>query len=548
MNLGDIDIKSILLRGNYVTEQDLTTAAQYAESHHSTLLEYLFSQGVLTKDLVGQAVAEAFGVTYADLNTNIPAPEQILKIPEGIATKLRVVLASEDANKVVVTTDNPAQKGLVETLAQFFPGKTLTLAYSLPEDVESLFINYRKPLVTRFAQIIAKSKRVAPDIITEIFEDALVFRASDIHIEPHESDVVVRFRIDGLLHESGRIPGEYYENILNRIKVQAKLRTDEHVVPQDGALQYKRNDGEHVDMRISIVPTLDGEKVVIRLLSQYIRSFGLTDLGLSQADHNVLLEAAKKPYGMILVTGPTGSGKTTTLYALLNIINRPELNATTIEDPIEYKIATINQIQVNEKTNLTFARGLRSILRQDPNLILVGEIRDQETAEIAVNAALTGHLLFSTFHANDAATAIPRLLDIGIEPFIISSTLELVVAQRLVRKLCESCRYSMTVERDVLQRFLPNATRFFPDPSTTLYASRGCKSCHQSGYLGRVAAFELLPISKDLKELILKHPTSEQIWEMARTHGAHSMFEDGIEKVKNGVTTIEELLRVVPAE
>jgi type II secretory ATPase GspE/PulE/Tfp pilus assembly ATPase PilB-like protein len=297
-------------------------------------------------------------------------------------------------------------------------------------------------------------------------------------------------------------------------------------------------------MRVSIVPTINGEKIVIRLLSQYVSGFALDDIGLSAHDQKLINEAGKKPFGMILVTGPTGSGKSTTLYSLLKSINKPEINITTIEDPVEYRIAGVNQIQVNLQTDLTFARGLRSIVRQDPDIILVGEIRDKETAEISVNAALTGHLLLSTFHANDAASTIPRLLDMGLEPFLLASTLELIIAQRLVRKICSHCRYSETVQVSDLKNKLMYPDKYFDKDKVSLYKGKGCPACGGTGYSGRIAIFEFIKVSAEVEDLVAKHPSATQIWEVAKQNGSRSLFEDGMDKVKNGVTTLEELKRV----
>jgi type II secretory ATPase GspE/PulE/Tfp pilus assembly ATPase PilB-like protein len=298
-------------------------------------------------------------------------------------------------------------------------------------------------------------------------------------------------------------------------------------------------------MRISILPTLNGEKVVIRLLSQYVRSFSFNDLGLSQHDQELLMKAINKPFGMILVTGPTGSGKTTSLYALLKLLNSPDVNITTIEDPVEYKMPGINQIQVNSQTNLTFAKGLRSIVRQDPDIILVGEIRDQETAETAVNAALTGHLLLSTFHANDAATAVPRLLDMDIEPFLLSSTLEVLIAQRLVRKICDQCRFSTSLSKEEVKKTIPaDVQKYFTGKHIVLYQGKGCASCGNTGFRGRTAIYEFIEVTPEIQELILQNPSTAQIWKIARKQGSVTLFEDGIEKVKNGITTLEELLRM----
>ncbi len=535
-------IREILVQGNYVSAEDMKAADTAVQKTDLNYVDYFLSQGLLNKDLVGQAIAEYYQVPYADLNSNIPSAEQVKKIPEEIAKNFRVVLFKEMDQECIVTSDVPNKEGLKAAIEQVLQ-KQVTINYSLSEDIKEQFKHYRKALATRFSEIIKKKKRVAPEIIEEIFEDALTFRASDVHFEPQEKEVVIRFRIDGVLFEAGRIPKEYYENILNRIKVQGQLRIDEHLSAQDGAIRYTKN-GKDIDMRISIAPTLNGEKISVRLLAHYVRSFTLGDLGLSEANQKLLAAAAKKPFGMILVTGPTGSGKSTTLYALIKILNNSEVNITTIEDPAEYKIAGINQIQVNTQTNLTFARGLRSIVRQDPDIILVGEIRDEETAEIAVNAALTGHLLFSTFHANDAATTIPRLLDMNIEPFLLASTLEVVVAQRLVRTLCQTCRYSTAVQQEEIEKIIPNAKKYFPEQSATLYKSKGCNNCGHSGFTGRTAIFEFIEVTPEMQELILQNPSTQQIWELAQKQGARSLFEDGIEKVKKGVTTLEELTRV----
>jgi type II secretory ATPase GspE/PulE/Tfp pilus assembly ATPase PilB-like protein len=402
----------------------------------------------------------------------------------------------------------------------------------------------RPTLATRFQAIIEQQGKVAPEILNEIINDAIELRASDIHFEPQEKEVMVRFRVDGVMHEAGRIPREYYEGVLNRIKIEGNMRIDEHYAAQDGAIRYAGH-REPIDIRISIVPLVDGEKVCMRLLSAYVRSITLTDLGFSDEHRRVLEEAAIKPFGMILTVGPTGSGKSTTLYALLKMRNHPDVNISTIEDPVEYKIPGINHIQVNAKTNLTFANGLRALVRQDPDICLVGEIRDGETADISVNAALTGHLLFSTLHANDAATSIPRLLEMGVEPFLLASTLEVVVAQRLMRRLCPHCRYSYPVVAEDVRKVTPSAARFFDETTPTLlYRGKGCDSCGGTGYRGRIGIHEVMVITPELELLIAKRATSTDIVVLARQQGMKMLFEDGFEKVRRGVTSLEELLRV----
>jgi len=544
MKFDDNTIKNILLKGNYITEEDVKNAEDFSKTHHVSFVEYLLQENLITRDLMGQATAESFKVPYADLHSKPPTPERVQKIPEDIAKKYHAVIFSEEKDKIVIATDAPDDKDLVPELTKLFADKKLSVTYSPTADINAAFVHYKKPLETRFSKIIEKKGRIAPELLEEIFDDALVFHASDIHFEPQGKIILVRFRVDGVLHEAGRIPKEYYENILNRIKVQSGMRIDEHFSAQDGSLQYMKG-ATVVDLRTSIVPTVLGEKVVLRVLSAYVEGFSLGDLGLSPQHQTILEQAAAKPFGMILVVGPTGSGKTTTLYALLKLVNNPDVNITTIEDPVEYKVVGVNQIQTNGETNLTFAKGLRSIVRQDPDIILVGEIRDNETAEIAVNAALTGHLLYSTFHANDAATAIPRLLDMGIEPFLLASTLEIVIAQRLVRKICDHCKHSVIKSpKDFKTPQLRATLPYFEQKNITLYEGKKCEVCGHTGYKGRTAIFEFIPITPEMQNLMLHSPSTQEIWQLARKEGSKTLFEDGILKVKAGITTLEELLRV----
>lgn len=534
-------LREALIAGNYLTEAEVLSAER--EAGNIPLERYVVERGIIHKDLLGQAMAELLRVPYADLNSNQPAKERVLKIPESAARTYRAVLFKEARGESgpIVATDDPKREGLPQALEMLL-GKGVTIAYSLSEDIDTALLQYSQPLETRFQKIIESSDRVAPEIVDEIFSEALSLRASDIHFEPRAKEVVVRFRIDGVLHETGHIPKEQYENILNRLKVLAHERIDEHRSAQDGVLRFERN-GQTVDMRSSVVPTVDGEKVVLRVLSSYVQSLALDDLGLSPRHERLIRQAIEKPFGMLLVTGPTGSGKTTTLYALLQILNHDDINITTIEDPVEYKVQGINQIQVDTQTSLTFAEGLRTIVRQDPDVILVGEIRDNETAEIAVNAALTGHLLFSTFHANDAATAIPRLLDMKVEPFLLSSTLVVVIAQRLARRICEACKVSVMLSGTEWKDQMLHAKGYLGD-TTTLYRGKGCSACGGTGFKGRVGIFECIEITPELQECMLKNPSAQEVWALARSQGAISLYEDGIEKVKGGVTTLDELARV----
>lgn len=542
MDFNDDSIKQILLDGNYISAEDVEKVEALAKKRRVDFVSVLLSEGYVTKDIIAQSIAESIGVPYFDLTNNAPSREQVLVIPEDIAKKFRIVLVSYDDTTVGIATDNPREEKLEETLAELFPDREVQVYFSVSEDIDTCFEKYQKTLDSRLEAIITAGTKVAPEILRAIFTDALTFNASDIHLEPRADSFLIRFRVDSVLREMGSLPREQYENVLNLIKIQSGIRLDQHFAAQDGSIQFRLDDVV-IDLRASIVPTVNGEKIVLRVLNAYVEELLLKELGLSPYHQELLETAARKPFGMVVVVGPTGSGKTTTLYALLKILNNPGINITTIEDPVEYKMRGVNQIQVNSETNLTFAKGLRSIARQDPDIILVGEIRDEETAEIAVNAALTGHLLFSTFHANDSATAIPRLLDMNIEPFLLSSTLELVIAQRLVRKICLKCKHSVVMTSASLKKIYSGVEKFFPK-EVTLYEGKGCDACGGSGYKGRLAIFEIIPITAELKALILKNPSSQEIWKVARSQGVESLFEDGIEKVKNGTTSIRELLRV----
>jgi type IV pilus assembly protein PilB len=536
-------IKDILLKESYISEADSKAAEAGAQSS-SDYVDYLIREQLLDRRLLGQAMAEAYDMPFADLEANPISKENIKLVPEDLARQQRVVFVKASDQVAALATDNPSKVEL-KKLAPLFPHKRVRLAYTLPEYLEQSFTLYEQPLETRFSSIISQGRRVAPEIVDEIIKDALTYRASDIHFEPQTDKVIVRFRVDGNLREAGVLPKENYENVLNRIKVESGMRIDEHLTAQDGAIQ-RHSEGVQADIRVSLVPTVEGEKVVMRVLSSYVQGYTLAGIGLSDANRNQIEMYAGKPFGMILTVGPTGSGKTTTLYALLKLLNRPNVNVTTIEDPVEYKMPGINQIQVREASSMTFARGLRAIVRQDPDVILVGEIRDRETAEISVNAALTGHLLLSTFHANDAPTAIPRLIDMGIEPFLLASTLEVIVAQRLVRQICNQCRYSLPASEAIkaLKVHQAEVSHYF-SKNDNVYAGKGCNVCSGTGYKGRTALYELIAVTPEMQELIIKSPSTKEIAELARRQGSQPMFEDGVAKVRSGLTSIAEVLRVV---
>jgi type II secretory ATPase GspE/PulE/Tfp pilus assembly ATPase PilB-like protein len=570
-------ILDLLVSTQYITIEDCKLALSSTNNDPAIAIDYLVQNSIITYDIIGQALAESWGVSYFDLNTFIPSKDDVIKIPESVARELRLVYFKDLEDKIQISSDNPVvlqenakliikreeksgfiggkkeiteEKDLEQELIKLFQ-KPIEFGYSLTQDIDRLLLSYKAPLASRFVSIMDKFDTVAPEIVEEIIEEALEERVSDIHFEPqYDKSVRIRFRVDGMLQEVGDVPLSYYENILNLIKVKSQLRTDEHFIPQDGAIRFQKNNFI-ADVRISILPTVYGEKIVMRVLANSMSQITLETIGLNDRNIKTLRRASQKPFGMVLVTGPTGSGKSTTLYSILKTVNDEGRNITTIEDPVEYKIPGVNHIQVNKETDLSFARGLRSILRQDPNIILVGEIRDDETAQIAINAALTGHLLFSTVHANDGESTLPRLLNMDIDPFLLSTTLQLIVAQRLVRKICPACVYTYTVNRTELEETVGESLeRFFPEDKLTLYRGKGCPNCSFTGYKGRSGLYQLIEMSEELRELVLHKPTSDIIAKVSRKQGSLSLFEDGIEKVKIGVTTLDEVMRVaqIPEE
>ena len=382
-------------------------------------------------------------------------------------------------------------------------------------------------------------------IVDTVIEQANALRASDIHMDPEEKALRLRFRVDGVLHDVYHFPKEVHSEILTRIKVLSGLRTDEHQAAQDGRLRLALKEGGNLDVRVSITPTYYGENCVMRLLSDHASDeLSLEKLGFSKDNMERINRAMKRPYGMILATGPTGSGKTTTLYMILKKINVPEVSIVTIEDPIEYSLPGVDQIQVNPKTGLLFSTGLRSILRQDPNVIMVGEIRDGETANIAINAAMTGHMVLSTLHTNDAPTTLPRLLDLGVEPFLIASTLNIAIGQRLVRTICPDCKVKKVFTDAELAALRESISVKLLGTNKIFYKGEGCNRCSGSGYKGRVGIHEVLEVTEKIRDLIMKKANADEIRRAAIEEGMITMMQDGFEKVVNGETTIEEILRV----
>lgn len=382
------------------------------------------------------------------------------------------------------------------------------------------------------------------NIIDEFIRHAFSLNSSDIHIDPSEKNLRVRFRVDGVLKDICTLPKEIHGEIISRIKILSGLRTDEHNAAQDGRFRSKLEDGKSVDVRVSVVPTYHGENAVLRLLADHTENFTLESLGFTKEDQQKILSAIKKPTGMILVTGPTGSGKTTTLYTLIKMLNSKEISIVTIEDPIEYAVTDVEQIQVNPRTELTFAKGLRSILRQDPDVIMVGEIRDIETANIAVNTALTGHLLLSTLHTNDAATTLPRLLDMKIEPFLVSSTVSIAIGQRLVRKICKDCKAEKVLSEEEYLHLTEAISEKVLLGNKKFFYGKGCDACNGTGYRGRIVICEVLVADDEIRSAILLKASAYELKQIAIKNGMSTMLVDGVRKAIAGHTTIEEVLRV----
>jgi len=527
--------------------------------------DYLFKYSSLPRIEIIKAIAQVLAVPYVDLTLSPIDSQAVGLISESIAKNYRILPYSYDLKEstILVATINPFDTTLIDFLEQktskkIIPAladeeqidKMIESAYNqgLSPEVKDALKEYQGPGIKKKkdTQLVVHEAPIAK-IVSTILEFAIKSRASDIHIEPEEERTKVRYRIDGILHEKLSLPKSIHEALISRIKILSEMKIDEKRLPQDGRFTYKVVE-EEVDLRVSTLPTVNGEKVVMRLLKKTGGIPNLVDLGLTGPQLKDLEESILKPYGIILITGPTGSGKTTTLYSILSKLNKPTVNIYTLEDPVEYQIAGINQVQINPQAGLTFANGLRSFLRQDPNIILVGEIRDKETTQLAIQAALTGHLVFSTLHTNDAATAIPRLIDLGAEPFLIASVLTVSVAQRISRRICTYCKSyyepPSQVQENIKTVLGPLLPRIYQTKPIKIAKGNGCSQCDQTGYLGRIAIFEVIKITSAINRMILKQEAAKDIQEQAIKEGMIMMKQDGYLKILDGTTTIEEVLRV----
>jgi type IV pilus assembly protein PilB len=545
-----------------VTEEQFQEAAGRKEAAQIGVDGVLVARGELKDEQLGQLLALSFNVPFVNLQAQPVEKNVVNLLPEAYARTHDLLPVRESQSEVMIATTQPDDIVSRATLEKYLR-RHVTFAYATPRDIKAHMFLFQADPREAFKAIAdrpmvgeAGTDTRTVELVDAIINYAYQAGASDVHIEPEEDYSLVRFRQDGILHDVAELPVKIHENIMTRLKVLSRLATDEHRAAQDGKITHKTPWGDEVEIRLSLIPTTHAEKAVMRLLSDQSHAYALSDLGFAPDDYQKVSDVIHKPWGSILVTGPTGSGKTTTLYAILRILNQRDVNITTIEDPVEFDIENVNQIQVNEKTGLTFASGLRSIVRQDPDIIMVGEIRDSETAAIAVNAAMTGHLVLSTLHTNDASTAFPRLQDMGVEDFLIASTVNVIVAQRLVRKICMSCIQSVDMEalqEEMIER-VPHVKEHVLElmgggkkktlKNLRTFSGKGCHVCHGSGFKGRIGVFEVLSATDAIREAIMARKNADEIRELAIKEGMTSMLYDGLRKVLSGQTTIEEVLRV----
>ena len=554
MNLTPEQLKDLFVRPGLISEADFEGALRDAQERGEPIERVIVGRGLVSDENLGRAIANEMGYRFVDIERENIDESLLGYLPELVARAQHAILFGAKEGMLKLATSSPENLELTKLLERK-TGYRIEVYYATPLGIEEALKAYKSGLGRRVAELIEDVKlhpENEEDIVTLVnllLEYAHDNRSSDIHLEPLDLIVVVRFRIDGVLREAATYPKEMHEKVVFRIKILSRLRTDEHAAAQDGRFDFTLPQGK-IDIRVSILPVIEGENVVLRLLSDRARRLHLEELGLLELNLTCVMAAAEKPYGMIIAVGPTGCGKTTTLYAMLQMLNKPDVNIMTIEDPVEYDVERVAQTMVNPKKNLTFATGLRSIVRQDPDIIMVGEIRDNETADIAINAAMTGHLLLSTMHANDAATTFPRLIEMGIEPFLVASSLNIIVAQRLVRKICDRCRASYIVggEERVLLEGQARAAAIIRQggadiASLRLFRGAGCAVCGHAGYRGRTGIFEVMEIGEELRSLIVAKEPSDRIEAKAVEMGMKTMFEDGIAKALRGVTTLHEVFR-----
>lgn len=574
MTAGTSLLGQLLLKAKLITEKQLEEAVNIQKQTGKRLGSILVDLGYISEESLITFLSRQYKVPAINLSDYKIDTSLLRIVPYEIAKKYQLIPISRDGTGLRIAIADPSNSLAIDDV-RFLSGMKVSVHVasessimeaiekyyikkeskdSLPKTQERGFLemeDLNKVIGSALEDITIVEEREEKDIVKEIdapivklangiLMNAIKSKASDIHIEPAEDIVRVRYRIDGILHPVLKLPVKIKNALTSRLKIISNLDISERRLPQDGRIKLKVG-GREVDFRVSTLPTLFGEKIVLRILDKSNLQLDLTRLGFDEKPLNDFLEAIKKPYGMILVTGPTGSGKTTTLYSALTQLNKPGINIMTAEDPIEYSFFGINQVQIKEDIGLTFASALRSFLRQDPDIIMVGEIRDFETAEIAVKAALTGHLVLSTLHTNDSPSTITRLINMGVEPFLVSASLILVIAQRLARKICENCKVDHPVSETALLKigFPPESIK-----DVRCYIGAGCEECNNTGYKGRIALYEVMPVGDEIKELILQGASAAEIKREAVRLGMSTLRQSGIKKVIDGITTIEEILRV----
>ncbi len=563
-----LSLTDVLLKEGFITEEDLKKAEQYQRDNGGLLSYILVKLGLVTEEQIVVGLAEQLGIPHMKLTHYKLDPEVVELLPERIIRKDKVIPLSQSGNTLTVATADPLNVLVIDDL-KALTGCNIQTIVATPSEIEQVVGDYYSTRATmNLDQLIAQSEKeteTAVEVVTDeqsvdldqlmreaeeapiirianlILSRAIRERASDIHLEPLEKKVAIRYRIDGTLYPIITLPKRVQDAVISRIKILSEMDIAEHRLPQDGRFRVRAHNRD-VDFRVSTIPTRFGEKVVLRLLDKAQLS-GLTidRLGLEENVLEKYQKAIRQPYGMIVLTGPTSCGKSTSLYAAIRAINSPDKNILTIEDPVEYEAEGINQVQIHEKIGLTFPQALRSFLRQDPDIIMLGEMRDLETADIGIKAALTGHLLFTTLHTNDAAGAIVRLVNMGVEPFLISGALTFVGAQRLMRKVCKNCAHSYHPSKRLLKEL---EIEDQVDNNLVLYQAKGCRICNNTGYRGRMAVMEALEVDDDIKELILRKVPELKIKKTAISNGMIPLRKNALAKVIRGDTTPEELARV----
>ena len=547
----------ILIELGFITPEQLDTALEEHRKTPKSLGRVLIDLGMIKEADLVRALAEQVGLEFVDLNEfPIDATSTVL-LPEALSRRYRAIPIGERDGRLLVAMSDPANVYALDDI-RTITGRDVQPVVATANDVEEAIQKFSgmDSQVEAMASIAAESVDETTADLEEALEDAPIVklvnaimtqavgdRASDVHLEPAEHNVRIRFRVDGVLHEPmPPAPKSIQGGLISRLKVMADLNIAERRVPQDGRISMKVG-GRALDLRVATLPTVHGEKVVIRVLDKSNALLRLEDLGFLENAYDRFSDSFRKPYGAILVTGPTGSGKSTTMYSTLNILNEESKNIITVEDPVEYRLAGVNQMQVNPKAGLTFASALRSILRADPDIVLIGEIRDKETATIAIEAALTGHLVLSSLHTNDAPSAISRLVEMDVETFLVASAIDAVVAQRLARKLCERCRVVYQPEQAELE------AAGFPEwlwpEIPQLFKAQGCPACSNTGYRGRIGLYEVMQMSEEIERLTVERASADAIRNVAVQQGMMTLRDDGLEKARMGITTLDEVARVV---